>query len=200
MTRRYLVAGAAALLVVVVFLLVFLNPKLGEIADVRDQIAGEQETRQSLQIKLEQLQNAERAAPATVARLAKFDRLLPPTPDLPALIRQLQGSATASGINLRSIAPSPPQPLANSTGISSISVTLQVQGGFFRLESFLARLEDLQRVAEVTSLAIAPVRAPETGIATLQSTITMRLYVVQPGGRVGPAPAASPSPTPTPRS
>jgi Tfp pilus assembly protein PilO len=200
MIRRYVAAGAIAVVLVALFGLFLIKPKLAEITEVREQIATQRAQNQSLQIRLRQLDQAAQNAPATVARLALYDRLLPPTPDLPSLIRQLQGAATASGIELVSIAPGPPQTHPEATGVEVVSVNLQIRGGFFRLESFLARLEDLQRVMEVTSIAIGPETDEATGLQSLTSTITTRMYVVQPNARLGgaaPSPAPNPTATPT---
>ncbi len=97
-----------------------------------------------------------------------------------------------------------PVNLSNSTGVQTIDVNLQVMGGFFRLESFLTRLEDLGRVLEVSSMAVAPQTDPETGLMTLASTITFKMYVVQADAHVTgkaavvPPSKATPSATPTP--
>jgi Tfp pilus assembly protein PilO len=199
MTRRYALAAVAGLAIVLIFFVFVLKPKLTEITDVRDQVQAQQDQAQSLRIRLAQLKDAQRQQPQTQARLAVFDRLLPTTPDLPAMIRQLQTAATASGMDLVSLAPSPPANLTDATGVQTISVNILVRGGFFRLETFLTRLEDLQRVVEVTSISIAPETDTLTGLTTLSSTLTFRMYVVQPnasvsGGAAAPAPAASPTP------
>ena len=108
-----------------------------------------------------------------------------------------------------SIAPSPPSALPSATGVQTVSVNLQVTGGFFRLETFLTRLEStIKRVIEVQSLAISPQTDATTGLTTLGSTITFKMYVVQANAHVaGPGPvtppptgSATPSPTPTPTS
>ena len=199
MTRRYALAAVAGLAIVLIFFVFVLKPKLTEITDVRDQVQSQQDQAQSLRIRLAQLKEAQRQQPQTQARLAVFDRLLPTTPDLPAMIRQLQTAATASAMDLVSLAPSPPANLTDATGVQTISVNILVRGGFFRLETFLTRLEDLQRVVEVTSISIAPETDTLTGLTTLSSTLTFRMYVVQPnasvsGGSAAPAPAASPTP------
>ena len=197
--RRTAGVAAAVGVVLVLFVLLLLKPKLSDISDVRKLVADERQRTQSLQIQLRQLQSAQQEAPATTARLAVFDRLLPSTPDLPSLIRQLQNAATASGMDLTSIAPSPPSTMDNTTGVSVVNVNLQVSGGFFRLESFLARLEDLQRVVEVTSMSVSPSTETSTGLQSLQSTITMKMYVVEPNARVTTTTArAAPRPTSTP--
>jgi Tfp pilus assembly protein PilO len=199
MMRRYAVAAVAGIAIILIFFVFVLKPKLADITDVRAQVEAEEDTTQTLRNRLGQLRQAQQQEPQTRARLAVFDRLLPTTPDLPALIRQLQTAASVSGMDLVSIAPSPPQALAGATGVQTISVNIQVKGGFFRLETFLTRLEDLQRVIEVTSISIAPETDPETGLLSLGSTITFRMYVVQPDARLTgaattPQPAASPTP------
>lgn len=201
--RRYAIAGVAAVVVIVVFFLVALSPKLKDISETRDRIETARDEGQTLRNRLRQLQQAQRDQTQIEAELAAFDRLLPPVPELPGLIRQLQRAATASGIDLRSIAPNPPQALTGRTGVQTITTTVQVVGGFFRLQSFLTRLEggtddpsDLERVVEVTALAISPAIDEVSGLVTLTTTITFRLYVVEPTASLGgAAPAPAPSPT-----
>jgi len=194
LVRRFAIAGAAGLAIIVLFFLVLLKPKLNQISEVRDQVQQQQGQAQTLENRLRQLQQAQRDEVTIRNRLSIFDRLLPPTPDLPSLIRQLQTAATASGMNLVSIAPSPPSALTGATGVQAVNVNLQMLGGFFRLQSFLTKLEDLPRVVEVTSMAITPQDDPITGLSTLNSTITFRMYVVQPNARLGgAAPAQTPS-------
>jgi Tfp pilus assembly protein PilO len=201
MTRRYLVAGAVALGVILLFFLVLLKPKFAQITEVRTQIEDAQATTDSLRIRLAQLEQAQRNQLDTLARLARFNSALPSTPDLPSLIRQLQTVADVSGMDLQSIAPSPPSKLPDATGVDVVNVNLQVTGGFFRLESFLTRLEDLSRVIEVRSIAVAPQTDPVTGLTTLSSTISFQMYVVQANAKVtakaAPRAAATPTPAPT---
>ena len=194
MTRRVAIAGAVASAVVLLFFLVVLKPKFAQISEVRDQVAAEKQQTQSLTIRLDQLRAAQSNQVETTARLAALNRALPPNPDLPALIRLLQTAATRSGMDLLSIAPSPPTKLENSTGVEIISVNLQLTGGFFRLESFMTRLEDLSRVVEVTSISVAPTTDQATGLTSLATTITFRMYVVQADASVAGAAPSSPRP------
>lgn len=212
MRRNVIIAVAAAVAVVLLFWFFLIKPKGADIRDVNNKIEEARTTERQLRLSLQRLEEARRSTTATQAKLAKFQLLLPPTPDLPTFIRQVQAAANADGIELRSIAPSPPAPLggaAAASGIQEISVNLQVIGGFFRMESFLARLEDLQRVLEVRSISLAPTTDKITGEFTLQSTITLTMYVVAPGARASavrtqtrstPRATASPTASPSPRS
>ncbi|MGH2727212.1 MAG: type 4a pilus biogenesis protein PilO, partial [Actinomycetota bacterium] len=109
--RRYVSAGVAAVAIIAVFFLFALSPKLKDISEVRDKVEAARDEGQTLRNRLRQLQEASQNQPEITRALATLARLLPPTPDLPPLIRQLQRAATASGVDLRSIAPTPPQPL-----------------------------------------------------------------------------------------
>jgi type IV pilus assembly protein PilO len=210
-TRRYIVTGVIALVVVLLFFMVILKPKFSQISKVREEIATEQQEKQTLEIKLRQLRQSQRNQVETQAQLAELNRALPSVPDLPALIRQLQAVASNSGMDLVSIAPSPPTEVTDSTGVQTVNVNVQVTGGFFRLESFMTRLEDLPRVVEVTSISVSPQTDPATGLTTLSSTVTFKMYVVQANAKVSgpkvrttprstasPAPASTTSTTPTP--
>jgi Tfp pilus assembly protein PilO len=202
-----IVAVVAAVVVVMLFWIVLIKPKSNEVGQVNKKVEDANSQGQKLRLQLAQLQNAKDNAPATQAKLAKFELLLPPTPDLPTFIREVQAAANADGIDLQSIAPSPPSALASGTAaaatgptIETISVNLQVQGGFFRMESFLARLEDLQRVVQIKNLSMSPIRDKLTGELTLQSTITLTMYVVPVNATAAQVKKAttktSPSPAP----
>lgn len=218
MRRQLIVAAVAAVAVIALFFVFLLRPVSSEISDTKEKVRQARSEEASLQLQLRSLEQARRDAPAVQARLAKFDLLLPKTADIPVFIRQVQDAANDSGIDLSSIAPSPPTPLGTGPGVDpavagrgvfTMNVVLQVTGGFFRMEAFLRRLEGLERVTIVSNLAIAPGN-DESGLDVLQATITLQMFVVnpnlQPQGQTGTTPGgggggpATPSPTPTPTS
>ncbi|MGH2829083.1 MAG: type 4a pilus biogenesis protein PilO [Actinomycetota bacterium] len=206
MRRQIVVAAVSILVIVALFFVLLLRPVSSKISEARDQVRAAKSEETSLRLQIRALEAARRDAPAVQARLAKFDLLLPKTADLPVFIRQVQEAANQSGVDLSSIAPSPPAPLSTGQGadpalagrgVFTLNVVLQVSGGFFRIESFLRRLESLQRVSVVNNLAITPL-ADESGLDLLQSTITMQMFIVNPNLPVPgqtPAPGASPTPT-----
>jgi Tfp pilus assembly protein PilO len=202
MRRQIAVAVVAAVAVVLLLLFALIEPKSHQVGQVRQQVADAQRQEESLRLQLRQLENAKANATATEGVLATFNQLLPSTADLPTFIRIVQAAANADGVNLQSIAPSPPTTLqvtggGTASGVNTISVNLSLSAGFFRLESFLSRLELLQRVVEVRNVSIAGATDPNTGAFTLQSTITLIMYVVQPNASV-PRGAIPAPPTPTP--
>ncbi|MGZ4141651.1 MAG: type 4a pilus biogenesis protein PilO [Actinomycetota bacterium] len=194
--RQIMIAAAAAVGVTVIFFFFLLKPKLSDISKARSDIVTAQSEQQTLQVQLQHLQEVRKNAPQTMAQLAAVSQYLPTTPDLPGFIRLLQDAATQSGMDLQSIAPSPPADLTNATGVQTISVTIVGRAGFFRLTDFLSRLENLQRAVEVRSIALAPQATSLSSELVLNTTITMQMFVVGSNARVGGS-VARPTPTPS---
>ncbi|MGZ4210465.1 MAG: type 4a pilus biogenesis protein PilO [Actinomycetota bacterium] len=194
--RQIMIAAAVAVGVTVIFFFFLLKPKLSEISKARSDIVTAQSEQQTLQVQLQHLQEVRKNAPQTMAQLAAVSQYLPTTPDLPGFIRLLQDAATQSGMDLQSIAPSPPADLTNATGVQTISVTIVGRAGFFRLTDFLSRLENLQRAVEVRSIALAPQATSLSSELVLNTTITMQMFVVGSNARVGGS-VARPTPTPS---
>jgi Tfp pilus assembly protein PilO len=188
---------AIALVLAGGFFFVALKPRSADISEVRRKVTTRRQEAADLRVRLAQLNAAKGEAPASLAKLTELNLMLPPTPDLPVFIRQVQLAANAAGVDLLSIAPSPPALVEGSGGLAIISVNLQVTGGYFRIESFLARLESLSRALEVQSVGLSASVDPATGLATLSSTITLRMYQAPPGARLVRA-TSSPRPSPSP--
>lgn len=177
--RQFIAAGAIAVLVTAAFFFLLLRPKMSEIATVREQIKAAQDEEALLQADLARLRGIRRDAFKLRARLASVENLLPESPQLPAFIRLLQRAATREGMELLSIAPSPPS-LNSDQGVEVISVSVAVEGSFHRTEAFLAELENLDRLVEVASLAMSPRVETAPLTVTISSTLSLRMYVVPP--------------------
>ncbi|MFA5889360.1 MAG: type 4a pilus biogenesis protein PilO [Actinomycetota bacterium] len=192
--RQLAVVAGVAVLVTLAFFVLLLNPKLGQISAARDDTVTAEQEEAQLRLDLKRLQGVRERAPTVIAQLAKVSQFLPSTPDLPGFIRLLQQAATESGVDLQSIAPSPPQTLENATGIQRISVMVVVEGAFRRIEDYMARVENLSRVVTVDALSLNPAQSELSRTIVLQGSLTMQMYVVSPTARLGAAaPVAAPS-------
>jgi Tfp pilus assembly protein PilO len=199
-TRRQLVlAAVGAAGVTVLFFFILLSPKLHSIGEVSDDLDAARQEEQSLQAQLVHLQQVKRNATQTMAKLAAVSQFLPSSPDLPGFIRLMQDAATKAGVDLQSIAPGQPVALPGSTGVSTITVTLNAQGGFHRIEDFMARMESLDRAVEVYALALTPTQSELSNQVVLQTTITLQMFVVDANARVGAAAGVVPGASPTPK-
>jgi Tfp pilus assembly protein PilO len=200
--RQLIVAGAVAVVVTALFFLFLLKPKLNDISKTRSDVQTARAEEDTLNTQLAHLKDVKKNAPETMAKLAALSQYVPATPDLPGFIQQVQNAATASGIDLQSIAPSPPATVTGSAGVSTISVTLTCQAGYFRIEDFLAHLENLQRAVEVRAIALSPFQSPVSSELMLSSTISLTMFVASPNASVhgtatAPAPSSSASPSAT---
>lgn len=198
--RPLVIAAAAALVVTLLYTVVILRPKLAEISATKAKVVEAQAEETRLRVEITRLEELQRNQPATIARLAKISQYLPSTPQLPAFIRLAQQAATLAGVDLESIAPSQPAALSGATGVETIAITLLINGAFARVQDFLARMENLPRIVEIRALSLSPQIDELSSTTTLSSTLSMTMYVVQPGARLTGASssdgAATPSPTP----
>lgn len=193
--RAPIIAGAvsAVLVLLAVFLLVL--PKMGEVGEVRDQLEAAQDEEIGLEAQLRSLQEAEAAAPETERQIALIEDQVPPTADLPALFRLLQGAADRSAVDFFSF--SPGTPVADATGaFSVIGSQITVTGGYFALDEFLFLLETLPRAAKVTSITVAPQGAAEgQTTATSSSQLQMQMAVEFFTTDASAGPGSIPGPT-----
>ena len=145
MTRRQelVLAVVGALLVLLAATLLLVRPVKQATAEARADreaaIAESQVLRDNIRA-LEALKPKE-AELKTKADLAKAE--FPTTPALPGLVDALQDAASLAGVDLGSIAPSNPQTSTLNPSLAEIPTTVAVTGGYFEIQDFLVRLENL---------------------------------------------------------
>jgi Tfp pilus assembly protein PilO len=212
MSRRGpIIAGAVSLVLAVLAVVLLLLPKMNDVKSTKSELSQAQAQEQTLRAQLASLQEAQKNAPLTKKQIAKIQTQIPPTADLPGLIRLLNDAADRSAVDFFSVAPS--APTASTSGFSIIPTAIQVDGSYFSLEEFLFRLETLPRAGKVTNITIAP-GAEAAGTTTATTSLSMQLTVEfytsdtsagpgsQPGpttgttGATGSTPAPTSSPTP----
>ena len=234
------VAGAVVISLAILLLgyNFLVGPKRSAAADLRAQIDTQSSTNAQLRTKLSVLKSQAKDLPKEQAKLAQVAAKIPDNPALPALIRALTAAGVSAGVELISVTPGPPAaavaaatpvapaaaPVAGEvaapTGaatLAAIPVALNVVGGYFQVEQFLASLERLGRAMRVTNVVLAPGSNPVSKVPsgavtsasadgrTLVSTITGQVYmaagaVVTPATPVvptGPAPVGAAAPTAT---
>jgi Tfp pilus assembly protein PilO len=203
------VVGVLAVLAAGWFLLV--SPKRTHAAELRDQAATQVSANAELETKLAMLKAQAKDLPKQQAKLAAVAGKIPDNPALPALVRALTTAATSAGVELVSLTPSAPAvvgaaapaaaPVAPAAGarpaapraasaaagqLAQIPVTLNVVGGYFQVEQFVAALENLPRSMRVTALTMAPGPNPVKPAAaaaavddgrSLATTITAQVFM-----------------------
>lgn len=211
--KQYVVFTALGCVLVLAagwFLLV--SPKQSQAADLRTQAASQVTANAQLETQLSVLKAQAKDLPKKQAELAAIAMQIPDNPALPGLIRSLTTAAKASGVELVSVTPSQPTAVAAAAGapaapaapaatrpgavtsaagaasagqLQQIAVTLNVAGGYFQTEAFVAALENLPRAMRLNNLTLAPgsnpVKPQTAGTVgdgkTLTTTITGAVFM-----------------------
>jgi Tfp pilus assembly protein PilO len=195
-----IIAIVAGVLVCLLFYVLAIRPRQGELSDVQAQVGTETAKTQQLQSQLAQLEALQRQAPRLQADLAEIRELVPEDDQVPNFIFQVQESANAAGVDFVEITPELPRTPPESQALAQVRVTLGAEGGYFAVQDFIRRLYDLDRALRIDGLSMAQI-SPERADVTF--TATARVFYELPAGTppIGtttvPADPAAPAPAPT---
>ncbi|HEY1332317.1 MAG TPA: type 4a pilus biogenesis protein PilO [Actinomycetota bacterium] len=153
--RGPIIVAIAGVLLIVLTVAGLILPKAGQIKDTQDKVAKAQAQEQSLQTQLDTLKGYQAQASQLRKQLEKYGVEVPPSADLPGLIRDLQQAANQSAVTLQTIAPGQPA-TASSPNVSIIPLQITVQGGFFAADEFLYRVQNMTRTSAVLQIALTP--------------------------------------------
>jgi len=193
--RGPIIAGAIVAVIAVLAVFFLVLPKMSEMSETREEIATAEAQETALRAQLASLKEAQANAPQVKAEIAKLANEVPPTADLPALIRLLTAAADGSAVDFFTVAPGNPQ-LDPTGAFSTIQTAISVTGGYFALDQFLFRLETLPRAAKVTSVSITPGGAalPGSTVNSLSMQLGVEFYTTDtsagPGSLPGPSESA----------
>jgi Tfp pilus assembly protein PilO len=203
MSRRAPIIAAAAFAVVAVLAVLFLvRPKMKDVSATNEQVASAQDQATALRAELASLKEAQANAPQVQGQIAQFKDAVPPTADLPGLIRQLTLAADESGVDFFTMTPGTPT-LDPSGQFSVITTGISVTGTYFALDQYLFHLETLPRAAKVSSISISTGGGTGAPGVTTTNQLSMQLsanfYTTDtsagPGSSPGPSgPGSSPGP------
>lgn len=200
----YIIAAAVALLIVVAWYFLLLNPKRGEISDLTAQVETAQTNLNAEQQKLVRYESYKKSAPQSRTDVVRLGKMLPESEGVPSLIVDLTKTASAAGVTLDSITNGETSAGA-PFGIQT--ATIQVSGRFFDVEDFVHRLESYVawrneslrvtgRILQVTNLNMSSSGDAAAGTSPkLTVSVTLDAYLW--GGKAAPAASASPSPSPS---
>ncbi len=192
MSRRGpIIAGAIVAVIAVLAVFFLVLPKMSEVSKTREEIVAAEAQETALRNELASLKEAQANAPVVKVQIGKLSNQVPPTADLPALIRLLTAAADGSAVDFFTVAPGSPQ--VDPTGsFSTIATSISVTGGYFALDQFLFRLESLPRAAKVTSVSITLGGAAPAGstVNSLSMQLGVEFYTTDtsagPGSEPGP--------------
>ena len=180
------VTGLGALL----WYMTLFAPERSERRRIGEQVAAAEQEEQDLRATRIRLRGLEAGRDAQQAQLARLQRLVPPQADVAGFILAANDAAVRSGVDWVSVAPAPA--VAAAGGPSAIGVNVAVKGGFFTIVDYLRRLEGLDRLVVVDSLALVP-GGLAVGPLQLSATVSARIFTAAaaappPGSPAVPAP------------
>jgi len=188
--RGPIIVVVVSVLIALLALVFLLLPRISAVGKRSDDLDAAVAKQDELTTQLSQLEEAKKEAKKTKKQLNRLQTKVPPTAELPSLIRLLQGAADASAVDFLSVSPGTPS--ATGAGISTIPMQINVTGSFFSVEEFLFKLETLPRAVRVTGITLG-----SSGDTGLSLTMSSEAYTTDasagPGSVPGPTEGAPPA-------
>src|SRR5437764_14606565 len=119
MRQWSMLTGVAVVVVFAAGWFLAVSPQRHHTADLRAQAASQQSANAQLLSQVDQLKQQKLGLPAQQRLLDQIAAKIPDNPAPPALIRELSSAATAAGVDLVSMAPSPPAAVTSTVGAAA---------------------------------------------------------------------------------
>jgi Tfp pilus assembly protein PilO len=186
-TKNLAVGALAVLLVTALWWNFLLKPSKSEAKKVKAETATEREKLAPLEAQLSKARLAQAHAATFKAQLASLQNAVPDSPALAEFLRAANFIADASRVSWQQVTHSTPAP-DPSTGVSAITVSIQVKGTYQQVMDYLFLLKSLKRVVVVDTLQVssaggdastggaAATTGPFSGGSQLSVTISARMF------------------------
>jgi len=165
-------------------------PQFAQLADLQQQKTDAEARSAQAAMVLETLRGAKGRAAVTEAELLKIGTQMPDSPQLPALIMELQDIANTSGVKVSSLSPGQPTVAAGGQ-YTEISMSEAVTAEWDDLLDYLKRVDRSTRLLRVTSVSITPPASTNdtstAAVTALTVSVTMKAYVIGANGAVSSA-------------
>lgn len=221
-TRKWsaLTVGAA-LLVVALGWMLLVSPARAETAALHLDKKAQEDANVQAQMDIARLKLQAAEVEEYRAKLAKLEKRIPLSAELPRIIVSLQDVTKDVGVDWLTFDPAPPQPLAGagpagapapgstdpdaapragaaagSTGLYVVAINMTAEGSYAQMEKLLRKIEDLPRAFLVTGVTLKS----KGSVAGLPPQLELRLVgqVYTRSGKISKpaAPKAAKSPAP----
>jgi Tfp pilus assembly protein PilO len=177
--NKLMLAGAVAVLLAVLVLVLLVLPEFQQLRTYDDQIAAADQQISQAQALLAQRQEIKARSTETEAKRIRLANQMPETPELPSLIIELQDTVNEAGLEFASLTPS--EPTQTESGYSEITIAMLVRGTWQDTVDVLQRLPKLTRQVRIVGFSTAvqqvdtddddPTNVVETGM-------TIRVYTM----------------------
>jgi Tfp pilus assembly protein PilO len=176
--RRFVALGIlGALLLAVAWWFFFIQPRQHRIAEEEENLRDAQRVYDEKVIELALLQEIDERGVELQAEIAKLESLIPETPDLAALIDEIDEIATVSGVDVQSMSPAVPTQITESE-LRRITITLTIDADYYSIVDFLSRIidtEDTERLIRVDGVALSAYQS-EYDQTRLSASVTIQAF------------------------
>lgn len=150
-SQERLLAVAAMVLVLAAGAMLLVRPQREAASQARDDERAARRESQALHDQIRALQALQANEPTLREQARKALAEFPPTPALPGLVDALQDMADKAGVELASVSPAAPKPSSFDPQLAEIATQVTIEGGYFEVQDFLMRLEELVKGTDTTS-------------------------------------------------
>ncbi len=163
-----------SIFVISFFVLTAIRPTLVTIAQLNREIKDKKEASQKLQTKINSIVAAQKEYAQNVDYLGVLDQALPEKNEFPRLALFIEGVASSSGVELKSLGfeKITTSQVASKTTSSllanSFNISLIVNGDYFKLKDFLKNLETSRRIIKMESISFIQSKKGEIWELSLQ--------------------------------
>ena len=190
---QFALVGVGAALVLLVGWMMLLGPKQKQVSTVNAQTAAVNQQIADDLTRASTARGADSAPTLKVADVYKLTTAMPSILDMPDLLLELDQTASAAGVSLNSISPSPPATDPMGGGFSTVEVDVNVTGNFYSLTDLLYRLRNLVyvrsgalqangRIFTVNSVSLTP----SDNVVTAAIVLTTYVYGTVPSTTSAP--------------
>jgi type IV pilus assembly protein PilO len=159
-------------LLVIGYYFLLLRPLLNEL-DQRVQERSEKQAQLSnLQQQVAQLEAVKRESPNIQRQLLELSKRVPPQPEIPTFVVQMEQIADASRVTQLRIEPGTPGQPPGGGDFSVVPITMTFNGTYLEMQDFLLRTRNLVRLVTVKNVTFC--RFPDKRLAekVVQSNVT----------------------------
>ena len=150
-----------------------MRPINERIADTEAQLQTERDTEVLLRTRLASLKKIQDNELNYISAIGAMDAQIPPTPQMPALIDDLDALADETGVDwLGSTIGNPAQ--NEDHDYFEIPVSIRIEGQFFEVLGYLYGIADLERLVRIDGIAVTP--TDEDGFTMLDVSISAKAF------------------------
>ena len=195
-TQKIILIAVALVAIAAAIFFLAIVPQFSRLGTLDAQIVQAEQDIQSAQTLLEQRQQIKSRSAETETRLLSLSNELPESPELPAVIIELQDAVNASGLDFVAITPQLPEV---REGYSAIKLEMRVTGGWPDYVDLLQRLRKVKRQIRITGISVGRDDSASESTSTVEpetivnGQISLEVYTMASAAEAAP-PAALPAP------